>query len=271
MYTVKFLDNESFDNLPYKRVSSAVGLADSNKGIAYVRDTGNPMDIFTAYHELEHLKGDDLGEHEDPDENGVYYKDIGKTLAYVAPFAALLIPGVGPALFGAASSVGGALSGVGGALAGAAGSVGSGLSGLFGGGPAAAGYAANAGNVGAGMGLGIGSGTAGGSAAASSSAIGGAGGGILGSAGKGLLKSVGGSLASDATNSFLNKSQPQGGPSTMNQFTFPTQQAPTDPSVSPVGGDMGQSPVSKIRSDEELAQLAMGQKGSYAGRSVGGF
>lgn len=95
MYTVKFLDSDSFDRLPYKRIHTSIGVADRNEGVAYVRDRGNPMDIFTAYHELEHLKGDDLHEHETPGEDGVYYKDTGGWMQTAAPLAAF-IPGVGP-------------------------------------------------------------------------------------------------------------------------------------------------------------------------------
>lgn len=97
MYTLKFLSSDEFDRLPYKGASTALGLADQNKGVAYVRDNANPMDVFTAFHELEHLKGDDLGEHESPDEKGVYYKDGGGWMQTLAPLAAF-IPGVGPAI-----------------------------------------------------------------------------------------------------------------------------------------------------------------------------
>ena len=89
-YTVKFISHEDFDNLPYNKVSTSIGVADRNQGVAYVRDTGNPMDIFTAYHELEHLKGDDLHEHESPGEDGIYYKNFGET---VSQFFQSSIPG----------------------------------------------------------------------------------------------------------------------------------------------------------------------------------
>ena len=95
MYTVKWLNDEEFEKLPFKDVANAVGVADSESSIAYVRDRGNPMDIFTAYHELEHLKGDTLGEHENPEEPGVYYKSTGSWMQTAAPFANF-IPGVGP-------------------------------------------------------------------------------------------------------------------------------------------------------------------------------
>lgn len=94
MYTVKFISHEDFDSLPYNKVATSIGVADRSKGIAYVRDTGNPIDIFTAYHELEHLKGDDLHEHESPGEDGVYYKNGFMSTAL--PIAASFIPGIGP-------------------------------------------------------------------------------------------------------------------------------------------------------------------------------
>lgn len=109
MYTVKFLDNESFNALPYKNVSTSLGVADRNAGVAYVRDTASPMDVFTAFHELEHLKGDDLDEHESPGEDGIYYKDTGGWMQTLAPIAAF-IPGVGPAVSAGMAVGGGAMS-----------------------------------------------------------------------------------------------------------------------------------------------------------------
>lgn len=101
-YTVKFVDSETFDRLPYNKVVTSIGVADRNKGIAYVRDTGNPMDIFTAHHELEHLKGDDLNEFESPGEDGIYYKDLGSTFKTIAgPVGSLFGPLGG--LFGQAT------------------------------------------------------------------------------------------------------------------------------------------------------------------------
>ena len=96
-YTVKFLDSESFDNLPYSKVADSLGVADQKAGIAYVRDTASPMDVFTTMHELEHLKGNDLEEHETPGEDGVYYKSSGSIMQTLAPFANF-IPGIGPAV-----------------------------------------------------------------------------------------------------------------------------------------------------------------------------
>ena len=93
-YTVKFISHEDFDNLPYNKVATSIGVADRNAGVAYVRDTGNPMDIFTAYHELEHLKGDDLHEYASPGEDGIFYKDSGQ---WVQLASTVLAPFTGPA------------------------------------------------------------------------------------------------------------------------------------------------------------------------------
>ena len=109
MYTVKFLDNESFDRLPYNRVQTSVGVADRNSGIAYVRDTASPMDVFTAFHEIEHLKGDDLDEHASPGEDGVFYKDFGQILQSAAPIMPF-IPGLGIGGAAIATGVGGKMS-----------------------------------------------------------------------------------------------------------------------------------------------------------------
>jgi len=105
MYTVKFLDSESFDNLPYNKVGTSLGVADRNKGVAYVRDTGDPLMIFNAYHELEHLKGDDLGEHESPGEDGVYYKGFGQMFDSIGgTLAPILGSIIGGPIGGAAAS-----------------------------------------------------------------------------------------------------------------------------------------------------------------------
>lgn len=108
-YTVKFVDNETFERLPYKKVATSVGVADRNAGVAYVRDTGNPMDVFTAYHELEHLKGDDLHEYESPGEDGIYYKDFGQVVSNILPAVGGFFTGgpVGGALGAAGSFFGG--------------------------------------------------------------------------------------------------------------------------------------------------------------------
>lgn len=110
-YTVKFLDSDSFDKLPYNKIATSVGVADRNAGVAYVRDTGNPMDVFTAYHELEHLKGDDLHEYESPGEDGIYYKNLGQTFQNVLPTLGGFLKG-GP--IGAGLGAAGSLLGKGG-------------------------------------------------------------------------------------------------------------------------------------------------------------
>lgn len=106
-YTVKFLDSESFDKLPYSKSYDSLGVADQKTGIAYVRDTQSPLDVFTAMHELEHLKGHDLEEHATAGEPGVYYKGFGQMFQNVAPAVGGFLTGgpVGGAL-GAAGSFG---------------------------------------------------------------------------------------------------------------------------------------------------------------------
>lgn len=78
-YKIQFLDNDSFNNLPYKDVETSLGLADSRTQTAYVRRTGiNAVDMFTAAHELEHLEEGHAGEYASHNKygDGVYYKDI---------------------------------------------------------------------------------------------------------------------------------------------------------------------------------------------------
>lgn len=248
-YTVKFLDNDSFNKLPYKKVHESVGLADSHSGIAYVRDTGNPLDIFTAYHELEHLKGDDLGEHEDPNEPGIYYKSSKSWLIPLSIAAAFFAPQILPALSGASGAAG-------------------------------AGYAANAGAIGSGMGLGLGTGTAAGSAAASGAAgIGaaGAGAGALSSLGRGVAQGVGTNLATGAIGNAMGKSQ-----NPMDSFNFPQtpslsmpsnkSQSSASPAVSQVGGNNGGSMVGGGKDADKIRQLLrQNQSGFYSGRDAGGF
>lgn len=220
-YKVEFLDDQTFEALPYRDMHEKVGVADPKTMRAFVRKSGMPvMDVFNAAHELEHLKDGHEGvhaDHYDPD-HGVYYKNFGNVLSAVAPLALAFIPGVGPLLSGALGGFGSALSGfgssvagalgsipgIGGALGGAAQSIGGalgsvggaagkflGVGGGAGSGSSAAGggYAANAGRIGSEMGgYGIGSGTAAGSAAAS-----GAGGmsRLLGNTAKSLGQNIG--------------------------------------------------------------------------------
>ena len=78
-YKIQFLDDNSFDRLPYKDVYTSLGLADSNTRTAYVRRTGmNAVDLFTAAHELEHLEEGRQGAHSHHEKyhDGVYYKDL---------------------------------------------------------------------------------------------------------------------------------------------------------------------------------------------------
>ena len=104
-YELTFLDDKEFESLPYLDTHTSLGLADTKKGKAYVRRTGvKAVDVFTAMHELEHLEGDKLGEH-DRYGNGVYYKDFGSALS-----------GAGQSIGGAFNSVGSGISNVAGSL-----------------------------------------------------------------------------------------------------------------------------------------------------------
>lgn len=253
MYTVKFLDNEAFDNLPYKQVGASIGVADKNSGIAYVRDRGNPMDIFTAYHELEHLKGDALGEHEDPDEAGVYYKKNSWMIpAGIA--AAIFAPQILPGLFGGA----GAGAATAGGMAATEASLQAPLVGSLVG---KAGLSSIPGMMGAGA------------AGAAGAGIGSA----LSSGAKGVAQGVGTNLATGAIGNMMSPTK-----NAMNQFQTPQMPSPhvsqvssnvPSPFVSQVSGKGGnamgagggQGTVSKIRSDMELVRAAM-SKGTYAGR-----
>jgi len=189
-YRVAFLDDKEFEQLPGKNMEDKIGVAYPKLGEAYVRKTGsNLVDVFTLSHELEHLQGATHDEHYD-EENECYYKGgFMQALLPVLAGASFLIPGVGPAIGGAMSSMmgglGGAASGlgglfsgalgsvpgIGGALSGAASSIGSGIGSVASGlGSAASGAGtsfANAGRATQGA-LGMGGGVGGGSSALNS-------------------------------------------------------------------------------------------------------
>lgn len=95
-YTIKFLDDDEFEQLPAQDIQSKVGVAYPDSGEAFVRKSGvSAVDTFTAIHELEHLQGNDLDEHFDT-ENRCYYKNFGQVMQTAAPMLASLIPGIGP-------------------------------------------------------------------------------------------------------------------------------------------------------------------------------
>lgn len=301
-YEVQFIDSNSFDQLPYKGATEALGLCDKSSKQVFVRDTGNQtMDIFSVAHELEHLEGNDMDEHEDPDEPGVYYKKASSWILPAIIGASFLIPGVGPAVSGALSSVGGGISGalgaipgVGGALSGAAQSIGGAAGSLLG-----IGGTGQAGSAAADRALLQGSaspapfvsrvrsasapfGSGGQTAALGAGA--GAGAAAMSGFGKSAASQVGTTLASNAASSFMSPRSP------MSEF-MPEQpsfsmaqgfsQSPASPATSAIGGngvgaeggDTGQGTVGKMRNDQELVKSAMKQRqrGFYAGRDAGNF
>src|SRR3990167_2083403 len=73
MYKVKILSNEGFDKLPYKRVKSSIGLADTKRKVAYIRQSGSQViDNYLVGHELSHFE-EEVPTHE-YDDDGVRYK-----------------------------------------------------------------------------------------------------------------------------------------------------------------------------------------------------
>jgi hypothetical protein len=74
MYTIKILDSKDYDKLPYKKAKTSLGCADAEKGIAFVRKTGNKeWDMATLSHEVDELVAK-VSPHE---EDGIRYKDSG--------------------------------------------------------------------------------------------------------------------------------------------------------------------------------------------------
>lgn len=276
---VQFLNSEQFEALPYSKVATSLGVADRNTGIAYVRDTASPLDVFTAMHELEHLRGDDLHEHETEGEPGVYYKDFGQTLMTVAPialgmFGGPLLGGLGsalsgvgggiasglgaisPALGGAASSIGGALGGAGNAIGGALG-IGGGSPNVIktGGDVAMKGFAPSAGRIGAGF-----AGPGGEAAYASQtprvlSSIGQSG---FGSSLAGGAKKAAGSFASDATSGLAQNLLGGNGGNMMGGFMNP--------------GEGSQTPQTNAQPNQIAGQSGEGSQGGAGGApgSAGG-
>lgn len=112
-YKVHFVDNDTFETLPGRQMGTKLGVAYPEYGEAYIRKTGsNLVDIFTLAHEMEHLEGNDLDEHYDP-EFKAYYKDFGQTLQSVGAPLASFIPGIGPMASMAANMGGSLLHGMG--------------------------------------------------------------------------------------------------------------------------------------------------------------
>ena len=70
-YTLHYLSDKEFDNLPYKHVKTSFGCADEKTGNAYVRRTGiRPIDEFVTEHEIAELVAK-VSPHE---EDGIRYK-----------------------------------------------------------------------------------------------------------------------------------------------------------------------------------------------------
>ncbi|MCK9370606.1 hypothetical protein M0R04_11910 [Candidatus Dojkabacteria bacterium] len=56
MYTIKLLDNEEYNSLPYKKAKTSYGCADPKSKVAYIRKTGvDIFDLGTIQHEIDEL------------------------------------------------------------------------------------------------------------------------------------------------------------------------------------------------------------------------
>ena len=107
-YSIKVLSSEDFDELPYGRAMSALGLCDPQTGEVYVRQTGlQDLTKYLLNHELDHL----VEEVPTDEVDGIRYKDPGK---YIGPISQVALPLIGNAI---APGIGGVLGGAaGGAL-----------------------------------------------------------------------------------------------------------------------------------------------------------
>ncbi len=112
-YTVQILNDKEFDSLPYRGISDSLGIADREKGLAFVRKTGiKEFDEATLHHEIDHLV-EKYGTHQD--EYGIAHKKVFKDIIapYILPIvASILAPGLG-GLLGIGSTMS---AGIGGGL-----------------------------------------------------------------------------------------------------------------------------------------------------------
>ena len=99
-YQVQILSDEEFDSLPYKGISDSLGIADKEKGLAFVRRTGiKDFDEVTLHHEIDELV-EKHSNHED--EYGIRHKK-GGVMKSIVPMILGLVPVVGPILSAIAS------------------------------------------------------------------------------------------------------------------------------------------------------------------------
>lgn len=107
-YEIRILTNEEFDRLPYDNVKDSLGLTDTKRNVAFVRETGvRGMDEATINHEFDEL----MQSHSYHEVDGIRYKS-GRSLGQIfAPvLGAALAPFTGgatiPLLAGAALGAG---------------------------------------------------------------------------------------------------------------------------------------------------------------------
>jgi len=109
MYEIRVLENEDFDELPYKKARSSLGLADAKTGVAYVRRTGiNGLDATTIRHEFDELL-QKVSPHE---EDGIRYKSGASLGSWLGPVIGTAISVLsGGTLTPLGVAVGGGISG----------------------------------------------------------------------------------------------------------------------------------------------------------------
>ncbi len=88
-YQLRVLNHDEFNKLPYADATESLGMADRNRKMAFIRETGLPaLDVSTMEHELQELLSD-VSLHE---ENGIRYK---KAKQILGPLSSVLsfVPG----------------------------------------------------------------------------------------------------------------------------------------------------------------------------------
>lgn len=105
MFSIKVLEDQEFDKLPYKHAKEALGCADPATKTAYVRNThwgdiSKTVNLLTIQHELDEL----VAKTSPHEEDGIRYKKGRDIFAPIGTALLSLIPGVGIPLSMAASA-----------------------------------------------------------------------------------------------------------------------------------------------------------------------
>lgn len=106
-YTIKVLNNDEFDSLPYAKVKTSLGLADPATDEVFVRNTGiKELNEYLLDHELNHL----VEEVPTDEFDGIRYKDLGGIFNSIGGGIKSGVGALGSGLGNVASGIGSGLS-----------------------------------------------------------------------------------------------------------------------------------------------------------------